>query len=413
MHSNGLLKVGYVLKRYPRYSETFVVNEILSHERDGMSLEIFSLRSTSDPYFQNIISKVRSPVTYVPYEGIKTADFWNAFHNTVTALPDLSQKLNAAKNENYRDVYQALLLAQEIKNKNIQHLHAHFATMATSVARLAAIFAGISYTFTAHAKDIYHDYVKPEDMKRKIRDAAQVITVSDFNVGYLQDTFGADRAKVGRVYNGLDLEQFRYQEPKDRPATILAVGRLVEKKGFDVLIEACSILLNNGVRFQCKIIGEGELETKLQDQIQRLNLQDYVELPGPFPQNELVNLVQHSAVFAAPCIIGADGNRDGLPTVLLEAMALGTPCVSTDVTGIPEMIKNEETGLLVSQGDPNSLASALERLIQNNDLGIHLAQQARKLIEGEFDIRENAAQIRSLIKHVVGTKINYLEMAQR
>ena len=160
----------------------------------------------------------------------------------------------------------------------------------------------------------------------------------------------------------------------------------MKKREFDVLINACSILLKNGVRFTCKIVGEGELESKLRDQIQRLNLYDVVELPGPFPQNELVNLVQRSAVFAAPCIIGTDGNRDGLPTVLLEAMALGTPCVSTDVTGIPEIVKNGETGLLASQGDPDSLASALKRLIQNRELRIQLAQRARKLIEAEFDI---------------------------
>ena len=409
MDFNGSIKVGYVLKRYPRYSETFVVNEILAHEKSGMEIEIFSLRSPSDPYYQNILSKVRSPVTYISNQPVKTSVFWDVFRNALNDDPDLSTKLNITVEEDFLEFYQAILLAQEIRNKKIQHLHAHFATVATSVARLAAIFTGIPYTFTAHAKDIYHDYVKPEDMKRKISDAAHVVTVSDFNVDYLQNTFGADRAKVDRVYNGLDLKRFRYQAPKERPATILAVGRLVEKKGFDVLINACSILLKNEVPFHCKIVGEGELESNLRDQIQRLNLQDNVELPGPFPQNELVNLVQNSAIFAAPCIIGTDGNRDGLPTVLLESMALGTPCVSTDVTGIPEMIQNEETGLLVSQGDSDSLASALERLIENSDLGIQLAQQARKLIEAKFDIHKNAAQIRSHIKNSVLAKMNDLE----
>ena len=397
MQNKNSSKVGYVLKRYPRYSETFVVNEILAHERSGMEIEIFALRPPCDQYFQNLISKVRSPVNYLPYSGIKTNEFWKAIKDVSVTEPALLNLLHLAIDEDVRDVYQAVFLAGEVRQKRINHLHAHFATSATNVARMASAFSGITYSFTAHAKDIFHDAVNSDQLRRKLSDSTNTITVSDFNLSYLRDQFGADAARVHRVYNGLDLDLFPFQEPETRPSTIMSVGRLVEKKGFGVLVDACSILKEDGVPFTCEIIGTGDLESNLRKKIDDFSLQDRVKLPGPRPQSELVELIQNAAVFAAPCIIGEDGNRDGLPTVLLEAMALGTPCVSTNVTGIPEIIKDGETGLLSSQQDPESLAVALRRLLEDIDLRKRLAHQARQLIETEFNIHKNAGKIRSLI----------------
>jgi glycosyltransferase involved in cell wall biosynthesis len=170
----------------------------------------------------------------------------------------------------------------------------------------------------------------------------------------------------------------------------------VEKKGFADLIDACAILANKGCDFHCEIIGTGELEDDLYAQIERLGLNDRVEMIGPRPQGEVIAHLQTAAVFAAPCVVGEDGNRDGLPTVLLEAMALGTPCIATDVTGIPEVLRDGETGLMVPQHDPARLADAIERLLNDRALGQRLATEARDLIEQSFDIHRNTAKLRAL-----------------
>lgn len=390
------MKIGYVLKRYPRYSETFVVNEILAHEAAGLEVEIFALRPPSDTHFQDIISRVRAPVTYLSASGIKAADFWTALGGAAVSSPGLWTALGEAGSEDARDVYQAALLAREARLKGITHLHAHFATASTTVARLAAKFAGIPYTFTAHAKDIFHESVCPEDFRRKLEDAAGVVTVSDYNLRYLRENYGPAAERMRRVYNGLDLQRFTYKAPLHRLPKIVAVGRLVEKKGFADLIGACATLAASGWRFTCEIVGSGELEADLRGRIEQSGAGGIVRLIGPRPQAEVVRLVQEAAAFVAPCVLGEDGNRDGLPTVLLEAMALGTPVVSTDVTGIPEVLRDGETGLLVPQRNPAALAGVISRLTRDSTLRIRLADRARRLIETDFNVHANAAHLREI-----------------
>jgi glycosyltransferase involved in cell wall biosynthesis len=389
-------RVGYVLKRYPRYSETFIVNEILAHERAGLHVEIFSLYPPNDDHFQDAISHVRAPVTYLTPYGLKAADLWTAIKQASDTMPSIYGALEMARDEEVRDVYQALLLARAVKQRRIVHLHAHFGNVAATVARLATQFAGIEYTFTAHAKDIFHESVRPEELAHKMRDASTVVTVSDYNLDYLRETFGPAAEHTVRIFNGLDLQNFPFTAPCERPPTIVAVGRLVEKKGFADLIDACAILATRGVAFKCEIIGTGELEADLEAQIDRLGMRERVELLGPRPQSDVCKHVGGAALFAAPCVVGSDGNRDGLPTVLLEAMALGTPCISTDVTGIPEVLTNEVTGLMVPQHDPATLAGAIERLLSDAKLRVSLARNARALIEEEFSADRNAARLREL-----------------
>jgi glycosyltransferase involved in cell wall biosynthesis len=259
---------------------------------------------------------------------------------------------------------------------------------------------------TAHAKDIFHESVRPEDLRRKLQDAAATVTISDYNLDYLRDTYGPAAEGVRRIYNGLELERFPYKEPRGRVPEIVAVGRLVEKKGFADLIEACSLLRDRGVEVRCRIFGLGEQEPDLRAAVERLGLGNRVRLPGPRPQGDLIKAVGRAAVFAAPCVVGGDGNRDGLPTVLLEAMALGTPCVSTDVTGIPEVLRDGETGLMVPQRDPAALADAIERLLADPELRVRLAGRARRLVEAEFDVRRNAALLRETFEaaHAVAAR---------
>jgi len=396
MRGDGPLRVGYVVKRYPRYSETFIVAEIAAHEAAGLEVEIFSLLPPNDTHFQDGISRVRAPVRYLPAQGMKATDLWAAFEDASATLPGFWGELEAARGEEALSVYEAAVLACEVRRRGIQHLHAHFATMAAAVTRLASRFAKVPYTLTAHAKDIFHQNVRPDDLRRKLEEAAAVVTVSDYNRDYLTQTYGSAAARVHRVYNGLDLEQFRYQSPEQRPPRIAAVGRLVEKKGFADLIEACAILRDRGLTFACDIVGTGPLELVLQALVQRHGLQGWVHLLGPRPRCDVIEHVRSAAVFAAPCVVASDGDRDGIPTVLLEAMALGTPCVSTDVTGIPELLTPGGAGIVVPEHAPAELAATLERLLNDAALRVGLAMHARRRVETEFDVRRTAKRLRAL-----------------
>lgn len=394
------MRVGYVVKRFPRYSETFVVTEVLAHEAAGWDVEIFSLRPPNDTHFQDLLARVRAPVRYLPSEGTRPADFWAALQEAGQVLPGAWAALESARGTPAGDVHQALLLALEVRRRGIEHLHAHFATVAAGVARLASRLAEVPFSFTAHAKDIFHETVRPDDLRRKLEEAAAVITVSDFNLAHLRATFGAAAARVRRIYNGLELERFPYAEPRVRPRRVAAVGRLVEKKGFEVLLEAAALLSARGVDFAVDLIGGGELEERLRRRIDELGVGRRVRLVGLRPQAEIARAVSEAAVFAAPCVVGRDGNRDGLPTTLLEAMALGTPCVSTDVTGIPEVVRDGETGLLVPQNDAAALAAALERLLEDPSLRVTLAARARRRVEEDFDARRNSARLRQTLLEV-------------
>lgn len=229
-----------------------------------------------------------------------------------------------------------------------------------------------------------------------------MITVSDYNLQYLRANYGDAARKVVHIDNGLPLDDFPFQPPQNREALILAVGRLIEKKGFADLVQACGILRDQGLEFRCEIAGEGEQRGELARLIDALGLNSQVRLIGPQPQGEICRKLHQAAVLAAPCVIAANNDRDGLPTILLEAMAMGTPCVSTDVTGIPEILQDGETGLAVPQRDAAQLAVACKRLIDDENLRLELAGKARGLVESRFDISRNAAAIRNLVGDILG-----------
>lgn len=393
------LYVGYVLKRYPRFSETFVVNEILAHEREGLKIDIFALGPVEETHFQDGISQVRAPVTRYNKQH-KPESVWQLFQTAFQELPDFAQKL-ATADCNVHELTQSINVALQVKQRGIRHLHAHFGTQAATVARQAAIFAGITYTFTAHAKDIYFQYAEPVELDKKMRDAAATVTVSDYNLAYLREQYGQDAAKAVRIYNGMDLRKFPYSEFGSRERHILAVGRLVAKKGFDVLLDALALLKKQNVDFRCTLVGGGLLEEELAAQIKALGIGDVVTMTGPMPQPDIIDMMKNANMVVAPCVVSEDGDRDGLPTVLLESMALGTPVISTQVAGIPELVSDGLTGLCVPERDPQALADAMKRLLDDYDLCRTLSRNGRELIEREYDEDRNAAQLRRLFEQAV------------
>ncbi len=389
-------RLAYVVKRFPRYSETFIVNEILAHEAAGVEVTVFSLRPPIDAHFQDSLARMRAPVHYVPSEGVRASEFWAACAEAFKVWGSLDAPLRDGASEAGRDVYQALVLARWLHRGAFGHVHAHFASLPATVTRLAARLAGIPWSFTAHAKDIFHDDVRDGDLQRKCHDASAVVTVSDFNLRYLRQRFGELAHGVVRVYNGLDLTHVPCDLQRERPVDVLAVGRLVEKKGFEVLIDASARLRDRGRTLTCDIVGEGEREGALRDKIAALALDGVVRLAGPRPQREVLQALRSCKAFVAPCVIGEDGNRDGLPTTILEAMASGAPCVATPVTGIPEVVRDGDTGLLVPPGDAEALAQAIARLLDAPQERQRLAGRARGLIESSFDARVTARQLRDI-----------------
>lgn len=394
-------KVAYILKMFPRFSETFILNEVLELERQGADLQIFSLKTPNDGRVHADVSKVQAPVHYVELSGWKDVPRILSSHakvmrrNPKRYFSVFGRTIRRKRWGATKRFIQAGLIAPRLHEAGITHVHAHFASSATSVAYYLHQLVGMDYSFTAHAKDIFINTVAPDVLLRKMRDARFVVTISDYNENFLSAI--SPDTNLNRIYNGLDMEQFSPNgtRPNAKPL-VLAVGRLVEKKGFDDLIRAAAILKKQGVDFECKIIGTGEQQKLLNSLIQELEVDDVVTMPGPMPREELINLYPTASVFAAPCVIGNDGNRDGLPTVLIEAMALGVPVVSTPVTGIPEIVRHGETGYIVPESSPEELAESIKQLIDDRETAQKMAAAGRNLIESQFNLRANVRELREL-----------------
>ncbi|PTL74236.1 colanic acid biosynthesis glycosyltransferase WcaL [Rathayibacter caricis DSM 15933] len=402
-------RTAYVLKVYPRFSETFVVSEILAREAAGEDLVIFSLRAPDDPRFHPELARVSAPVRYLD-KPVKASALWQGLR-TAEQSPELLAAVGRLLPELLRaspeDAVQAVQLAAAVQREGVTHLHAHFASSATTVARLASLLTGVPYSFTAHAKDLFHESVDSADLARKLADASFTATVSDYNVLHLAARFPEASDRVRRVYNGLELERFAFS-PRPERARVLrvaAVGRLVEKKGFALLVDAVAMLAAGGQDVEVEIAGGGELHGSLAERISSAGLQSRVRLLGPVPQNEVAALLRRSDVFVAPCIVGADGNADGLPTVLLEAMATGVPCISTAVTGIPEVVRDGDTGLLCRPGRVDDLARALQRVADPAFDTPGVTARARALVEREFDSRVQARTLAGLTREAARTAV--------
>jgi len=360
--------IGYVLKRFPRLSETFVLHELLELERLGHRVTVFALGRPDEATTHPALDRLRAEVVYVP-----------------------KAPAGAPRDSATRRGIQAEWVAAEVRRRSIAHLHAHFATSATALALDAHRAAGTPFSFTAHAKDIYHESVDFAFVREAILASAFTVTVSDHNVRHLLEACGRDTAaKLVRLYNGIDLRQFRFtgQDGRQRNS-ILAVGRFVEKKGFLDLIDALAVLRDDGHVAQVTLVGAGEQEADIRARIASHGLEGTVTMTGALTQDRVIALMQTHTVMALPCVVGHDGNRDGLPTVLLEAMASGLPVVSTDVTGIPEMIRDGVTGRVVGQHAPRALAGALDTLLASDATRARFAVAARADVEHRFNLQSN------------------------
>lgn len=397
-------RVGYVLKVYPRFSETFVVTEILAREARGEDLEIFALRHSTDPRFHPELARVQAPVHHVGRPE-RASEGWAVLARAAEVVPGFAQRFTALLPELARteasEVHQGVALAADVVEHGITHLHAHFATLAARVAELASRLTGVPFTVTTHAKDIFHDSVDADRLGRTLGRAHSTVVISAYNRRHLAAAFPEHARKLRLVRNGLELSRFPYRDPRPPGGAlrVVAVGRLVEKKGFDRLVRAAAAYRAGGGRLTVTIAGGGELEPALRALVAELGLDDVVELVGPRTQAEVGRLLRAADVFVAPCVVGADGNADGLPTVLLEAMAMGVPVVATGVTGIPEVVRNEgpRTGILVPADDEPALVRALADVARPGFDRVGAARAARALIERDYDAARQAALLQDLL----------------
>jgi glycosyltransferase involved in cell wall biosynthesis len=400
--------VAYLVKTWPRLSETFILNEVIAVERLGAPLRIFSVKPPDPGPVHTRVREVRARVTYLDLPRNWRAALPANVRSLVrqprqyarTLLEALVQAVRHRSLAAPRHFLKAGYLADLLFREPVAHLHAHFATAPGLVAMYASQLTGVPYSLTAHAKDIYVN--RPENLRTRLERARVVATCTEYNRQYLLTHFGPEcGGKLHRIYHGLDLSQFPFRPfnpPGPRPPLVLSVARLVEKKGLRDLIEAADILRRRGRRFRVEIIGTGPLRESLEAQVSGLGLKFQVRLLGAQTHEKVCEAYRRASVFALPCVVTSNGDRDGIPNVLVEAMASGTPVVSTPVSGIPELIESERDGLLVEPNSPQKLAEALDRLLSDPGLGGRLARAARAKIEARFSAEEGARRLLELFQ---------------
>jgi glycosyltransferase involved in cell wall biosynthesis len=451
--------IAYVLKGFPRMSETFIAGEIYRLEQAGVRLRLFATKQ-DETYRHPVVDRIRAPLVYLPavrspsrsasllaWLAATVPTFRSAMLRCARRRPlglaraaaaALAQAMRARwswsqpRGVYFKEFLQAVALADRLlESSDVCHIHAHFAHGATTVAWLAGIICGLPFSFTAHATDIYRESVNPAGLlRRKLAAARFVVTCTGANRAYLLERAGG--TPVYRIYHGLnaDFVDLLAKAPARPDRTrgdclrILSVGRLVPKKGFDVLVDACGILEQRGVAFEAIIVGEtGDPEDsaassphsvdaalpgspaarrryadEIRQRIAQLQLEQRVRLVGSMSQAALFAEYQAATLFCLPCRIVEDGDRDGIPNVLAEAMACGIPVVTTPVSGIPELVEHCSNGLLVPAEDPEAIAAAVCQVRTEPGLANRLGRAAQTTIRERFDADESAQQLVALFR---------------
>ncbi len=405
--------IGYVIKMFPRLSETFILNEVLELEEQGLPLRIFSLKRPVDKVLHAQAVRVRSPIVYLPETILRAPlailqgqlNTWRRHPRSWRHI--LRNTCRRARSGDLLAFCQACCITQHLDG--IRHLHAHYANVPAKVALVVQRLTGATYSISTHAKDIFQNdpFASPKLRERMWR-ASFIVANSRFSAEHIRQGLNA-QADIRVVHNGLDLSVFPYRRlaPAGGIAAdtgaglglplILGVGRLVEKKGFTEFVSMCRSLKDRGVPFRAKIVGTGVLTPALKTQIRALNVGDRITLAGPMPHQLLRELYAQAAVFVLPCKLAADGDRDILPNALKEAMAVGVPVVTTRLDGIEELIQDGVSGLLVEPGDAVGLSAKVQSLLEDPALACRLSASARLVIEERFDRKKNFALLRAAL----------------
>jgi len=392
------MKTAFVLKGYPRLSETFIAQEIRALEQRGLDIQIVSLRHPTDKHTHPIHAEITAPVLYLPeYLHQEPARVLKAWRR-VRSRPGYGDARAAWLRDLWRDrtpnrirrFGQALVLASELEGE-IDRLHFHFLHTPASVTRYAATILGLPWSGSAHAKDIW---TSPAWEKReKLDGMAWLSTCTSFGADHLRGLAAATATKVHLDYHGLDLTRFpRYDrapshrdgsDPKD-PVRLLSVGRAVEKKGYRDLLAALATL-PEGLQWRFRHIGGGGLRDTLKQQAEALGIGDRIDWLGALPQDRVLAEIRDADLFVLASKVAADGDRDGLPNVLMEAQSQRLAVLSTAVSAVPELIEDGGTGVLVPPGDVPALTAALRRMIGDPATRTQMGDTGEQRVRGTFD----------------------------
>jgi glycosyltransferase involved in cell wall biosynthesis len=387
----------YLFERFPSFGQTFCYREVAELYRQGITPPIFSIRNPKDEPPQDWDMRIVRDVHYLPEEKELLEEVQRASKKR-RLTPQIIAALDEwGRRTDFLRLYQAAYVGLRLQEAGISHVHAHFAGMAARTAFWVAKFFPITFSFTAHANDIFAPKNFEIGLDKLVSAARVIITETNYSEKFLRERFPERADRVHRLYNGLNLAEFGRANFSSDPPLIVAIGRLIAKKGFANLIRACALLVEHGKSFRCEIFGEGPLENQLRGQIDESGLKELVQLPGPKPQHELRERLSGASVFVLPSVPEAEGGMDNLPTVIMEAMATGLPVVSTRIGGIPEMVIDNETGVLVEPHDAVALAGAIEKVTNDRSLGERLGHAGYEWAQRLFSIEKNVRELCALI----------------
>ncbi len=413
MNAPEIPVLGMILKGYPRISETFISNEILLLEKLGFNIRIISMRQPRESFSHQSVKRIKAPVDYLPETLLLPLPRF-LYHNILLAQKNPSvyaaalktawrRFLRTRKIATIKHLLQAGYLVNHLSpGREIVHFHAHFAHSPASVAMFASQLSGIPFSFTAHAKDIYTS--DPRQLSEKIDSARFVVTCTEYNRNHLLTIAKGAATSIGRVYHGTNLSLFTEKkiESPASPYHVLTVARLTAKKGLPTVYRALRILCDRGIQLQHTLIGDGDQRKKILSLIKKLKLNHFTRWLGTQPHNVVLEHYRHADLFVLGCEVAPNGDRDGIPNVLLESMAIGVPVVATRISAIPELVQDGKTGLLVPPGSPQQMADAMLRLLTEQELRRKVIEAGRARILQEFDgsvlIGELAAIYRQEIK---------------
>lgn len=390
-------KFTYLFERFPSFGQTFCYREVAELARQDITPPIFSIRNPRDEPPQDWDNRIVNRVHYLPGEK-ELLDNVRSASRRQKLTPEIVSALDEwGRRTDFLRLYQAVYVGLRMQEMRIGHVHAHFTGLAARTAFWIHRFFPVTFSFTAHANDIFAPRNFEIGHDKLVETAHVIVTVSDYAKKFLRERFPERADRIRRIYNGLNLAEFERADFSSTPPLILAVGRLIAKKGFADLVRACGLILERGKPFRCELIGEGPLENELRGQIERLDLQNFVALSGAKPQREVRQRLAAANVFVLPSVVDPDGGMDNLPTVIMEAMATGLPVVSTEIGGIPEMVIENETGFLVQPGDAAGLADAIEKVIDDRLLAQRLGQAGYERAQKLFSIEKNVRELYALL----------------
>lgn len=409
-----MTKIAYIVSRFPKLSETFVFREVNKLRQQGADVHCFSIhRPLQEPLPPDAVHFLEETTYLWPPHPARflfgvlklAATRPRQFGSTLKTFLQQAPRNFGDRKRGVLHFLEGVYLAHLCKQRGIEFIQAHFANGPSSVAMAASAVSGIPFGFTCHAQDIYAD---PLMLELKMARAKLPLTISEYNRDYIAKNFSIEnlaKLKIHRV--SVDLHYFhprRTATVQNDSPVIVSVGRLVPKKGFIHLVRACELLARRGIAFRCLIVGGGPEQEALQAAITAGKLEEKVLLLGP--QSNVKPYLQRADLFVQPCVLDPSGDRDGIPTTLMEAMAMQLPVISTTVSGIPELVQHEQTGLLVPPADPEALAQAICRLLVDEKLRHELASAGRRHVEIYHDVEANTQKLLQHIRRHVAGNVN-------